>query len=250
MSPRASGATGECSRLRLRRRLLLFSAPVALLLVIVLPKLSSVVIAGGLAASDFAQKDTGALRTEVATLNALNVVEPAKAFFAAGDLAVLDGRLEDADAQFSEALARTGPAESCATRVNLELVRETLGDKAAGVLDVETAVTRYRSALTAVNDAPSGCFEGNADPDQERRVIRNEAAARLNDKIDDLQAAPPPVPPPPAAVPPPPPPPPPAGESAPDERDPRLRLNPDTGDPLERLQQILRDAAAAQNGGG
>jgi hypothetical protein len=248
MTLRASGATGECSKLRLRRRLLVFSAPVALLLVIVLLKLCSVVIAGGLAASDFAQKDTGALRTEVATLNALNVVEPAKAFFAAGDLAVLDGRLEDADGQFSAALARTAPAESCAARVNLELVRETLGDKAAGVLDVATAVARYRSALAAVNDAPAECFEGNADPDHERRVVRNDAAARLNDKIDDLQAAPT-VPPPPAAVPPPPPPPPPAGESAPDERDPRLRLNPDSGDPLERLQQILRDAAAAQNGG-
>jgi hypothetical protein len=245
MTLRASGATGEWSRLRLRRRLLLFSAPVALLLVIVLLKLCSVVIAGGLAASDFAQKDTGALRTEVATLNALNVVEPAKAFFATGDLAVLDGRLEDADAQFSEALARMAPAESCDTRVNLELVRETLGDKATGVLDVETAVARYRSALAAVNDAPAGCFEGNADPDQERRVVREQAAARLNEKIDDLAVAPPP-PPPPVAAPPPPPPPPTAGsESAPDERDPRLRLNPDTGDPLERLQQILRDAAAS-----
>jgi hypothetical protein len=249
MTLRASEATGQCSRLCLRRRLLVFSAPVALLLVIVLLKLCSVVIAGGLAASDFARKDTGALRTEVATLNALNVVEPARAFFAAGDLAVLDGRLEDADAQFSEALARTEPAESCATRVNLELVRETLGDKAAGVLDVETAVARYRSALATVNDAPAECFEGNADPDQERRRVRNEAAARLNAKIDDLQGAPP-VPPPPAAVPPPPPPPPPAGESAPDERDPRLRLNPGSGDPLERLKQILRDAAAAQRGGG
>jgi hypothetical protein len=235
-------------RQRLRRRLLVYSAPVAVLLVVVLLKLCSVVIAGGLAPTDFAQKDAGALRTEVATLNALNVVEPAKAFFAAGDLAVLDGRLEDADEQFSEALARTAPQESCATRVNLELVRETLGDKAAGALDVEAALARYRSALTVVHDAPTGCFEGNADPDQERRTARDEAAARLNDKIDDLAAAPPP-PPPPAAVPPPPPPPPPAGESAPDEQNPRLRLNPDSGDPLQRLQQILRDAAAAQNGG-
>jgi hypothetical protein len=226
---------------------LVFSAPVAVLMVVVLLKLCSVVIAGGLAASDFAQKDTGALRTEVATLNALNLVEPAKGFFAAGTLAVLDGRLDDADKQFSEALARTGAAESCDTRVNLELVRETLGDKAAGVLDVETAVARYRNALAAVTDAPAGCFAGNADPDQERRVVRDQAAARLNGKIDDLQVAPP-VPPPPATVPPPPPPP--AGESAPDERDPRLRLNPDSGDPLERLQQILRDAAAAQTGGG
>jgi hypothetical protein len=38
--------------------------------------------------------------------------------------------------------------------------------------------------------------------------------------------------------------------AASDERDPRLRLNPDSGDSLERLQQILRDAAAAQRGGG
>jgi hypothetical protein len=232
-----------------RRRLLLYSAPVAVLLVVVLLKLCSVVIAGGLASTDFAQKDAGALRTEVATLNAFNVVEPAKAFFAAGALAVLDGRLEDADGQFTEALARTAPADSCDTRVNLELVRETLGDKAVGVLDVEKAVANYRSALTAVNDAPVGCFAGNADSDQERRTVREEAAARLKGKIDDLAVAPPP-PPPPVAAPPPPPPPPPAGESTPDDRDPRLRLNPDSGDPLQRLQQILRDAAAAQRGGG
>jgi hypothetical protein len=258
MNPRASEATGECSRaseatgeyrrLRLRRRLLVFSAPAALLLVVALLKLCSVVIAGSLAPTDFAQKDTGALRTEVATLNTLNVVEPAKAFFAAGDLAVLDGRLEDADAQFSEALARTPPAASCSARVNLELVRETLGDKAVGVLDVETAVARYRGALTAVNDAPAGCFAGNADPDPDRRVVRDQAAARLNGKIDDLRLAP--ALPPAVAAAPPPPPPPPAGEPAPDERAPRLRLNPDSGDPLQRLQQILRDAAAAQNGGG
>ncbi|MDT5190951.1 MAG: hypothetical protein QOI28_3202 [Mycobacterium sp.] len=231
-------------RLRLRRRLLVFSAPVAVLLVVALLKLCSVVITGGSAASDFARRDAGALRTEVATLNVLNVVEPAKAFFAAGDLAVLDGRLEDADTQFSEALARSGPAESCAVRVNLELVRETLGDKAAGVLDVEAAVARYQSALSVVTGAPNGCFEGNADPDPERRVVRDEAAARLNDKIDAARVAPPP-PPPPVAEPPPPPPPPPSVGSEPGEPDTQLRLNPGAGDPLERLQQILRDAASA-----
>jgi hypothetical protein len=234
---------GGPPRLRLRRRLLVFSAPVAVLLVVALLKLCSVVIAGGSAASDFARRDTGALRTEVATLNVLNVVEPAKAFFAAGDLAVLDGRLEDADTQFSEALSRTGPAESCAARVNLELVREALGDKAAGVVDVDGAVARYRSALSVVEGAPAGCFEGNTDPDPERRVVRDEAAARLNDKIDAIRVAPP-LPPPPLAEPPPPPPAPPPVGSAPGEPDTQLRLNPGSGDPLERLQQILRDAAA------
>jgi hypothetical protein len=233
------------TRLRLRRRLLVFSAPVALVMVVALVKLCSVVIAGGSAASDFAERDAGALRSDVAALSVLNVVEPAKAFFAAGDLAVLDGRLEDADAQFSAALAVSGPAESCVARVNLELVRETLGDKAAAVLDGETAVARYRSALAIVEGAPDGCFAGNADPDEQRRAIREEAANRLSAKIDAARVAPPP---PPAAEPPPPPPPPPPPTSgtAPAEPDTQLRLNPDTGDPLERLQQILRDAAAAR----
>lgn len=229
---------------RLRRRLLVFSAPVAVLLVIALLKLSSVIIAGGLAASDYAQRDAGALRGNVATLNLLNVVEPAKAYFAAGDLAVLDGRLEDADRQFTEALARSGGDASCPARVNLELVRETLGDKAAGAADVDAAVAAYLNALSVVNDAPAGCFKGNDDPDPERRTVRDEAAARLDAKLDAVRIAPP-LPPPPEAAPPPPPPPPSGSGSAPGERDTQLRLDPGTGDPLERLQQILRDAAGA-----
>jgi hypothetical protein len=215
--------------LRLRRRLLVFSAPVAVLMVVAILKSSSVVIAGGSAATDFAHRDNGALRSDVAVLSLLNVVEPAKAYFAAGDLAVLDGRLEDADAQFANALARTDAAESCPTRINLEIVRETLGDRAAGVLDGTAAAARYRGALSVVDGAPAGCFGA-------------DTAARLHDKIDAALVAPPP-PPPPVAEPPPPPPPPPSGGSAPDEPDRQLRLNPGSGDPLDRLQQILRDAA-------
>ncbi len=229
-------------RSRLRRRLLVFSAPVAVLIVVAILKLSSVVIAGGLAASNFAERDAGALRGNVAMLNVLNVVEPAKASFAAGGLAVLDNRLDDADREFSAALARSAGAESCPARVNLELVRETLGDRAASVLDGEQAVARYLSALTVVEEAPAGCFTGNTDSDEQRRAVREEAAARLHAKIDAARVAPPPPPPPVAEPPPPPPPPPPLGTS-PVEPDTELQLHPETGDPLERLQQILQDAA-------
>jgi len=59
------------------------------------------------------------------------------------------------------------------------------------------------------------------------------------------------VPPPPPPTPPPvapPSAPPPASAPGSTEPDAQLRLNPGLGDPLDRLQQILRDAAA-QNGG-
>lgn len=231
-----------------RTRLLTLSAPVVAVVVLVLVKLWSVVIAGGAAATDFAERDSGALRNDVGALSVLDVIEPGKTQFAAGGLAVLDDRLDAADGQFSEALARTDPAESCPVRINLELVRETLGDRAAASFDGNSAASWYRGALDAVQNAPAGCFKGNTDADEPRRAILDDAAARLDDKIDAALVAPPPPPPPPGGRPPPPPPPP---SSAPTRTEPdgQLRLNPGNGDPLDRLRQILRDAAAAQGGG-
>ncbi len=203
-------------------------------------KLISVVVAGNSAVAHFADGETAGLRDDVAAMSVLNVIESAKAPFAAGTLAVLDGRLEDADARFSEALARTTADESCPVRVNLELVRERQGDADAWERRPDEARERYTSALTVVEAAPAACFQGNTDPDEQRRAVREDTAARLEAKIAGLRAAPPP----PAALPPPSPPPPiapavpqPEGPQAP------LRLEPGTGDPIERLRQVLRDAA-------
>jgi hypothetical protein len=218
-------------RMRLRRRLLAYSAPIAVVVLVAVAKLVSVGIAGDSAVANFADRDAAALRGDVAVLNLLNVVEPEKAYFAAGALAALEGRLPDADARFAQALARTEPAESCAARVNLELVREALGDKALASFDGASAAERYLSALAVVQGAPTGCF-----PD--------DTESRLNAKADAARVAPPPPPPPPP-VPAPPPPPSPT-DSGQRDRDTRLRLNPGAGDPLDRLQQILRDAAAAR----
>lgn len=230
----------------LRTRLLVLSAPVAIIVLVVLLKAWTVVVAGGAAATDFADRDGDALRSDVATLGVLDVT-PARSHFAAGTLAVLDEDLTVSEGQFSEALAHTYGPESCSVRVNLELVRETLGDRAAAEFDA-AAVDWYRRALTVVDDAPGGCFTDSTDADLERRAVLEATVGRLNTKLDAASVPPPPPPPPPPAAPPPPPPPPAAG-SAPETPQDRLRLNPGVGDPLDRLQQILRDAAAAQNGG-
>ena len=100
------------TQLRLRRRLLVFSAPVAVLLVVVIVKSFTLVIAGDAAVSAYTDRDNNALRRAVNSLTVLNVVQPANAYFAAGSLAVLDNRLEEADRQFSASLNRSAPAES------------------------------------------------------------------------------------------------------------------------------------------
>lgn len=232
----------------LRLRLLVMSAPVSLVVVVALLKSWTVVVAGGSLATDFAERNTDALGRDVAALSVLDVVEPARTRFAAGALAVLEDRLTDADGQFAAALSHTGQAQSCPVRVNLELVRETLGDRAAEKFD-GSAVGWYRNALAVVDAAPAGCFTGSTDADPDRRAVLQATVARLNAKIEAVSALPPPPPPPPPVAPPPPPPPPPASAPGPTEPDAQLRLNPGVGDPMDRLQQILRDAAAAQNGG-
>jgi hypothetical protein len=187
------------------------------------------------------------VRADAAILGVANVVEPARAPFAAGTAAVLDGRLEDADAHFTDAVARSGSVGSCPARVNLELVRETQGDRAAAAGDRARADERYASALAVVDAAPRGCFADNADPDPQRHLIRDDAANRLAAKRTALTATPPapppPPPPPPAALPPPPPP---LATIMGDGRNmPPRRLDPTGGNPLDKLQQVLQDAAGA-----
>ncbi|AQT80501.1 hypothetical protein B1R94_16335 [Mycolicibacterium litorale] len=261
------------ARLQLRRRLLMVSAPVALLLILAAVKMISVVVAGDSAASHFARGDASALRGDVSTLNVANVIEPAKARFAAGAAAVLDGRLGDADTEFSRALAGTDPGQSCPVRINLELVREAQGDVAAAEARAADAAQRYRSALAIAGDAPPDCFAGNTDPQPDRRQIRQNTVARLTAKLAGVQTDPAPPPPAEVVAPPPPPPPPPAGVRAagPDTPPPALgptsdglsdvapdrlpspgapppgphRLDPGSANPMDRLRQLLTDAASS-----
>ena len=232
------------SRLTLRRRLLVFSAPVMLVALVAAVKMISLVVAGNSAVTNYADRDADALGRDTATMSALNVVERAKAPFAAGTLAVLQGRLDEADTRFSEALSLTTAEQSCPVLVNLELVRERQGDVDGWEGRPDQARERYRSALAIVESAPGGCFENNTDADPDRRAVRNDAAPRLNAKLVGADNPPPPPPPPPPAAPPPPPAaPPPAGASDPEGRRGELRLDPGTGDPKDKLRQILQDAA-------
>ncbi len=237
--------TRRPSRLLLRRRLVLFSAPVMLIVLLAAVKMISVVVAGNSAVTNFTDRDEEALGRDTSTLGVLNVLEQARAPFAAGTLAVLQGRLDEADRHFSDALARTSTEDACPVLVNLELVRERQGDIDGWEGRSDDARERYRNALAVVEGAPGGCFANNNDPDPERRAVRNDSAARLAAKLAGVDNAPPPPPPAPPPAPPPPPsaPPPVAGATDPEGEPGELRLNPGAGDPTDKLRQILQDAA-------
>lgn len=234
--------TRRPARLRRRRRLMLLWALPAAFALAVAVVLISVVVAGRSAQENYASGAVGALADDVAVLRRFAVIDPAGTHFAAGTLAVLQDRLADADAEFSESLAHMSADRSCPVRVNLELVRERQGDVAAWEARLDDARERYAGALAVIDDAPAGCFAGNDDPDADRRAVREDAAARIAAKLQNLGAVapPPPAPPPPAAAAAPAPP---AG-SAPQQDSPQTRrLDPGQGDPLDALQRLLIDAA-------
>ncbi|OCB14052.1 hypothetical protein A5717_11040 [Mycolicibacterium porcinum] len=197
-------------RLRLRRRLFLYTLPVAALLALVVAGLISVVVVGKSAVDSFNRHDIEALRVDVDKLKKFGVIEPGSIAFAEGDLLVLEGKLEDAEKRFGEALESFDGADSCPVRINLELVRETLADLAVRSGRPKDADRLYNDALTVVKEAPDGCFLYNTDPNDERRAVRADAKPRLERKLAAMHAPPPPPPTGPAVVTPEPPPPPPA----------------------------------------
>lgn len=231
-------------RRTVRRRLLRWSVPVVVLLVVVAVGVTVAVLASRSATSAYAQRDVETLRRDVAVLKFVGVFDSAGTDFAAGTLAVLDGRLDEAERLLASS-AEERPR--CPALANLLLVRETMGDEAVGANEGPLAITRYRSALSVAIEAPDECFATNTDPDPERRAVVADSVPRLERKLALLERplAPPPPPPPSAA----PPPPPPTGEEAretppPEER----RLYPDPADPLGTLRRILENAAAARGG--
>ncbi|BBY26713.1 hypothetical protein [Mycolicibacterium sediminis] len=225
-----------------RTRLLLWSAPVVVLVLLIVAKLTSMALAGGSAVEDYQRRDVEALRDDVSTMQVLDVVDPYSTAFAAGSLAVLEGRLEDAEEHFATAVAHDA---TCPALTNLALVAETRGDQFVGVGDGPGALGRYRSALATVTGGPARCFAEPDEPDAERRDVLTGSAQRLNGKIALLERPLPP-PPPPAAPPPPPPggaPPPTAGSNRDTDDQERILL---PGDPLDQLRQLLEDAAATR----
>ncbi|OBJ48082.1 hypothetical protein [Mycobacterium sp. 1423905.2] len=256
------------ARIRLRRRLCVFSAPVAVMLLLAAAKLITTGLFGHWAEEDFGNRDVEALRHDVAWLGVFDVIEPAKTAFAAGDMNVLAGRLRDAEDRFADSLSRTPPTQSCPARVNLLLVRETLGDLAFRDGNIEQAQRLYTAAIELATAAPAACFAGNSDPDADRRAVRADAIPRLQHKLDLLHR---PALPPSAGPPQPPPGPPPAALTPPglpeggDEQNPNgpgslIPISPDrlpvvdgglppghrlgTGDPLDLLRKLLDNANA------
>lgn len=188
MTRRGTPERGD--RKQLRRRLLLWSALPAAVVLCLSAKLLSLGILAGAADRGFAAGDARAVADAAAGLDIANVIEPHKAPFAAGDSLVLAGDFAGARQRFEQALLAAGPADGCIIRVNLVLSIERLGDQRVAAEDTTAAARLFAEGLAVVDSAPEACFpdggSGGAETGAGGQLER--AAERLKQKADDAAA--------------------------------------------------------------
>ena len=160
-SPATESSQARTARLAQRRKLVVWSLPVVMVLLLVALKLLTMVAFGNQARTAYAAGNITGVQQAGERLGFLNVIEPHKAPFALGDAQVLTGDWDAARARFEEALevAPTDGLEACQVRVNLVLSLEKLGDAAMAASGLDAAKPFYDRVQAVVGAAPQGCFQ-------------------------------------------------------------------------------------------
>ncbi|MBD8539046.1 hypothetical protein [Frigoribacterium sp. CFBP 8751] len=185
-----AGPTVEQYRKRLRRRLLLWSAPVVLVVLLVALKLLSLPTFAALTQWSYGDQQFERSASLSEPLGVANVVEPWVHHFDRGTAYAQIGVLDVARQEFVTALdlAPDDATISCVIRVNLVLTIEAQGDAALLELRYADAEALYELGQKTVDEAPEGCFQPPDDPRQpDTSQPLDDAQQRLDEKGQQAQ---------------------------------------------------------------
>ena len=182
-------AEAKAARLRLRKRLVLWSLPFVVLLALVATKLLTMVALGDEAVHAYSSGNVTGTESAADRLGFLNLIEPHKAPFARGDARVLAGDYDGARAAFEESLtlAPKDSRESCQIRVNLALSLEKLGQAAQNAGRADQAKQYFDRVQQVVGAAPPGCFDGDAQDDEGQALRDAQQRAQDQSQQQDQQ---------------------------------------------------------------
>src|SRR6478752_8286669 len=167
-------AEARAARLRLRKRLIVWSLPFVVVLALVATKLLTNVALGDEALRSYTAGNVTGTEDAAKRLGFLNLIEAHKAPFARGDARVLAGDYDGARAAFEESLvlAPQDSRDACQIRVNLSLSLEKLGQAAQNAGHADQAKQYFDRVQQVVNEAPPSCFDGDAQ-DEEGQQLRD-----------------------------------------------------------------------------
>lgn len=164
----------ETIRHRKRRKLLFYSLPVMVVIVVVATKL---VIYGAVAMIGDNQYKNANYSQAASTYRVnllLNMIDPYLSDFAHGTAALQAGDLDSAEHSLTTALAEAPSPFVCFVRANLALVYERQADSLVKNNDDKNAVTKYSAAIeTATGD---NCTQPRSGASQQEADARQQAA--------------------------------------------------------------------------
>ena len=230
-----------------RRRLLLASAPLVLLLVLIAARLISLNAVHDQTLAGYQAGNKARTLTWGERQGWVNVVERFRASFAIGDAHVLSGHFGLARPWFEEAfeLVPKGGIEECKVRVNLGLTYEALGDEASARERTDEARQFYEKGLAVTRERPPLC---DAPEGGETGEQLGQAEQRMEEKNqpqpgEEEQPAPEPSPPTPQPTPIPDP------ENAPSQEQQDLLREQQRQNTIERNEQRGNDDRVEPEGG-
>lgn len=185
-----------------RRRLLLASLPVVVLLAFVAVRLVTLNLVHNQTLSAYLAGDRAQTQTWGERQGWVNVVEQFRSPFAVGDSFVLAGQFEQARPWFEAAFEQVpkGGVDDCKVRVNLGLTYEALGDAAKArerttewqqFYDKGIKITQERPPLC---DAPEGGQTGEQLQQAQQRMTEKNEGEQPPPDDDPGQGQPPPAP--------------------------------------------------------
>jgi hypothetical protein len=180
-------------RLRVRRILLIASAPLLLAVLLFAGKVLSMYAFAHQAIAAYAAGDYSGTVQAARGQEPVNIFEPYKAPFNVGVGLADAGQLDAARLSFEQALSLATGLEQCAVRVNLAIVLERIGDAALADGDGAAATMAWQEALAVSQDAPPDCHseqanEQSPDPQRDMGETLDEQQQGLKEKLDDSTA--------------------------------------------------------------
>lgn len=183
-NPQDESADIRPSRLKLRRKLLLWSIPVLVLLLVLAVKIASVGILGNKLPGQFAARDDAAMQNTLEWIDVGNTGRGFREKLAQGDQLMLLGDVPGAFEQFRA--AHELEPSACSPRGNFALTAERLSDNELK----QGHFTKARELLTPAAEAAKGdpgCFATFPSASPDVRAFVGDTPERLSVKLAALK---------------------------------------------------------------
>lgn len=171
-------------RLVLRRRLLLWSTPVLVLMLLFAAKLASVGVLGNRLPEQFADRDRAGMESTLSKLGIGSIGPGYRELLALGDATMLGGQLQTAHDHFRAAHGKEPGA--CPPRGNFAITSEVISDSYVKEGKFFQARTLLEEAVAAA-EGDTGCFATFSSPNVEVQAHVADTPERLSDKLTALK---------------------------------------------------------------